>query len=95
MSKLINPTNERKTRGDLVHQIVTVLVKNNAQVTPDTTWVHDFTELITTHTNAEIANIKLEEVQKVPTDSIEEVRKYKAERIAYIQSKRAKLKEVK
>ena len=94
----MNPTNERKTRGDLVHQIVTVLVKNNAQVTPDTAWVHDFTELITAHTNAEIAKVldrlaeqsRLQYYSHGTTDSGRVRRMVEA-----IQAERAKLKEVK
>ena len=89
----MNPTNERKTRGDLVHQIVTVLVKNNAQVAPDTAWVHDFTELITAHTNAEIAKV-LDTIESAVlgevTDEEERYEVYTA-----IQAERAKLKEVK
>lgn len=65
----MNPTNERKTRGDLVHQIVTVLVKNNAQVAPDTAWVHDFTELITADRKRVALEARIDELNRMLENS--------------------------
>ena len=41
----MTPTEQDK--GDLVHQITVILAKNKVKITPETTLMHDFMQLIT------------------------------------------------
>ena len=63
MTNPMTPTEQDK--GDLVHQITVILAKNKVKITPETTLMHDFVQLITADRKRVALEARIDELNKV------------------------------